>query len=234
MVPEWFYEVMGERVGPVSSAQLRDLARQGAISVDTPISNAPDGPWVSADRVPGLQFFAPCASIAQMNSMPSTRALECEITSDSLVLEGQGKTLFVVGGCAKIVTEGSLFAAKWEKTILINNITSVEIKEPGFTPGYIQFAIAGGVVRDRSSSITGGAVDAASDENSVLFFGDVALHSAHHIKAYIEEYHHATQEAQTVRPPSPADQIRELKSLLDEGLITAEEFALKRKQILGV
>ena len=48
MASQWFYKVMGEQVGPVSSAELRDLAQRGTISTETPIANAPNGPWVPA------------------------------------------------------------------------------------------------------------------------------------------------------------------------------------------
>ncbi len=54
MASQWFYQVMGDRIGPVSGSQLRNLALRGAISIDTPIANAADGPWVPAERVRGL------------------------------------------------------------------------------------------------------------------------------------------------------------------------------------
>jgi hypothetical protein len=54
MASEWFYQVMGEQVGPISSAELRKLAQQGTVSRDTLVKNAPDGIWVPAVRVNGL------------------------------------------------------------------------------------------------------------------------------------------------------------------------------------
>ena len=51
MASQWFYKVMGKQFGPVSSAALRNLAQRGTISTDTPIANAPSGPWVPAARV---------------------------------------------------------------------------------------------------------------------------------------------------------------------------------------
>ena len=35
MASEWFYQVTGEQVGPISSTQLRNLARDGTISAFT-------------------------------------------------------------------------------------------------------------------------------------------------------------------------------------------------------
>lgn len=54
MASQWFYQVMGEQVGPVSSTQLRNLALRAAISSDTLVRKAPDGTWVPAERVQGL------------------------------------------------------------------------------------------------------------------------------------------------------------------------------------
>jgi hypothetical protein len=41
MASEWFYQVMGEQVGPVSSTELRNLAQQGTVLRDTLVKNAP-------------------------------------------------------------------------------------------------------------------------------------------------------------------------------------------------
>jgi Tfp pilus assembly protein PilF len=54
MASQWFYQVMGVEVGPISDAELRNLAQRGAVSRDTLVKNAPDASWVLADRVKGL------------------------------------------------------------------------------------------------------------------------------------------------------------------------------------
>jgi hypothetical protein len=88
----------------------------------------------------------------------------------NLLLKGrQGKTVSIEGNCVTITKKGWLFASRREKTIPIRNISSVEIKKPGLAVGFIQFSIAGGVARDRSLKMMGGAFDASKDENSVLF-----------------------------------------------------------------
>ncbi len=38
----------------------------------------------------------------------------------------------------------------------------------------------------------------------------------------------------TVQPISAADEIKKFKALLDEGIITQEEFDAKKKQLLGL
>jgi len=61
MASEWFYQAMGKQVGPISSAQLRDLAQRGAILPDTLVRKVPSSTWVLAERVHGL-FFSPSPS----------------------------------------------------------------------------------------------------------------------------------------------------------------------------
>ena len=68
MASEWFYQVMGEQVGPVPSTQLRNLAQRGTITIETPVANAANGPWVPAGRVKGL-FALP-------NRMPPSAAVQ--------------------------------------------------------------------------------------------------------------------------------------------------------------
>jgi hypothetical protein len=151
-----------------------------------------------------------------------------------MVLQGrQGKTLTVAKDLIKIEKKG--FIGTREKTILIRNITSVEVKKPGGFVGFIQFSIAGGKARDGSYTISGGAMDAVNDENSVVFNGNDKYEIALKVKAYVEAWSASTQQDQ----PEPvavstADEIRKFKALLDEGLLTADEFAQKKKQLLGL
>jgi hypothetical protein len=146
----------------------------------------------------------------------------------------QGKTLSVDGDVIRIVKEG-WFATKREKTIPIRNITSVEVKKPGAFVGFIQFSIAGGMARDSSYTLSGGSIDAVKDENSVVFNGDDKYKAALAIKEFVEAWSRrpSSAAAGAVSSLSVADEIRKLKALMDEGLITAEEFSRKRQQLLG-
>lgn len=148
-----------------------------------------------------------------------------------LTLKGnQGKTIVADGSSVKIIKTHWLMATR-EKTFPIRNISSVEVKKPGIMAGYIQLSIAGGAVRDSSFKITGGAFDAASDENSVLFTGDKAFKIALEIKQHIESFKDGPTATQAV---SAADEILKLKALLDQGILTADEFNAKKKQLLGI
>jgi len=153
-----------------------------------------------------------------------------------LVLQGnQGKTLRVDGDVIRISRAAGAFVAAREKTLPIAQVTSVEIKKPGsFVVGFIQFSIAGGAARNSSYTLTGGAFDAVQDENSVVFVGEPNYQIALTIKTYIEKW--SAQRASGDRPPtaSAADEIRKLKSLLDDGILTQEEFDAKKRQLLGL
>ena len=153
----------------------------------------------------------------------------------SLVLHGgHGKTLFVSRDSVRIVQEH--LDERRDKAILIRHITSVEVKKPGAFDGFIQFSIAGGTPHDSSFTLTGGAFDAARDENSVTFSGMDAYDIALKIKVSIESWGSAEAFAAQTHggPPfSAADEIRKLQALLDEGVLTPEEFAAKKTQVLG-
>jgi hypothetical protein len=153
--------------------------------------------------------------------------------SMELTLKGkQGKTVIVTGDVVRIVKEG-FFTGRNERTLPIRNISSVEVKKPGGFTGFIQFSIAGGAVRDRSYTLTGGAYDAVQDENSILFNGEQEYQLALRIKSYIESWSSAAGQAPAVTATSVADEIRKLKSLLDEGVLSRDEFEQQKKKLLG-
>jgi hypothetical protein len=64
MSKQWFYQLMGSTIGPVSSAELKHRVLQGQIPPDTPIRLGPDGKWQAAERVKGLLDAAPAAAPA--------------------------------------------------------------------------------------------------------------------------------------------------------------------------
>jgi hypothetical protein len=107
-----------------------------------------------------------------------------------LALAGiDGKSVLVDQGIITISKKKGMFNAARDKSIPIKNVTSVEVKKPGaFIVGFIQFSIAGGIARNSSYTITGGAFDAVQDENSVAFRDKRGYEDALAIKGYIEQY----------------------------------------------
>lgn len=51
---EWFYQVMGDVIGPLSPAELREHAENSLITPDSFVRKGAHGEWVTADRVKGL------------------------------------------------------------------------------------------------------------------------------------------------------------------------------------
>lgn len=150
----------------------------------------------------------------------------------SLVLHGgQGKTLFVSRDSIRIVQEH--LDERRDKAILLRHVTAVEVKKPGAFDGFIQFSFAGGTPHDRSSSLTGGAFDAARDENAVTFKDMDAYDLALKIKVHVEAWAPAAHGVGEPHPP-PVDEIRALKALVDEGVLTQDEFAAKKRLLLGL
>lgn len=54
MSKQWFYQVLGATVGPVTSAELKLRCTKGQIAPDTPIRMGADGRWQAADHIKGL------------------------------------------------------------------------------------------------------------------------------------------------------------------------------------
>ncbi len=54
MTSRWYYQTMGEEIGPISPSQLREAAELGVIQSDTLIRKGDEGSWVFAERVTGL------------------------------------------------------------------------------------------------------------------------------------------------------------------------------------
>lgn len=114
-----------------------------------------------------------------------------------------------------------------DKEILIKNISSIQLKlGGGILNGFIQFSIPGGNESKR------GIIDATQDENTVMF-NRSENKVAQAIKDKIEQIQDELNKPQTAATLSPADEIRKLKSLLDDGIITQEEFDKKKAELLS-
>lgn len=121
---------------------------------------------------------------------------------------------------------------KGDKTIYIDDISSVQLKLGGMTLGYLQFSIAGG-----NESI-GGVTAAVSDENSFAFYAEkneIATRIKNTIDRLKREQSRPAVFAPSKAPSaSKTDELREYQKLMLEGVITAEEFEAKKKQILNI
>lgn len=115
-----------------------------------------------------------------------------------------------------------------EKTFLFKNMSGLQYKAPGLTTGYLQLILIG------SSEVKGGVTGAVKDENTILFTkkeNGLILELKEFIEWKIANLNAGVNHSQS---NSNLDEIRKLKSLLDDGIITKEEFDIKKRQLLGI
>lgn len=113
-----------------------------------------------------------------------------------------------------------------EKSINMNNITAVQLRRPVTGSGYIQFSLPG------SNESKQGIFAALKDENTIMFTAP-ELDKAEKIKEHIEQIL-SSKGNNTTAPTDSSAEIRKYKQLLDEGIITQEEFNAKKRQLLGL
>ena len=151
-----------------------------------------------------------------------------------------GKSIIKINGNTLTISRPGLMSKMslgftGDKTIMINQISGVQIKKVGLARGYIQFIMAG--TKEVKSGIIGGKID----ENVV--YSDSSFKKSNkqinddfeEIKKYIEDFNsnqNNTTVVQNVK--SPVEQVKELKELLDMGILSEEEFESKKKQILNL
>ncbi len=125
-----------------------------------------------------------------------------------------------------------IMTRKKEEKIPCTAIKTVTVKEPGLAYGKFTFNVdqqAMGAV-----NLGFGFLAAIGAERSFLF-REKDYETAKQMRDYILECQKPKPTVvQQVAAADPADQIRKLKGLLDDGIITQEEFDAKKKQILGI
>ena len=139
-----------------------------------------------------------------------------------------GFTLHTDGENIIIVTK------KTEETIPISRVQSFSLKEPGLAYGKIVFTTAQAATTGVN---IGFWISAALGAEKTFFYSKGALETAKQFRDAVMSYEKRTSQS----APAPvgaavpvADEIRSLKSLLDEGILTQEEFEAKKKQLLGI
>jgi hypothetical protein len=118
---------------------------------------------------------------------------------------------------------------KGTKTIPFLSINAIQYKKPGgFTNGYIQFTLSGGM------ESRGGLLDATKDENTVMFAAkDTA--TVEKIKDYIESQ---TQKLRNPNTPNQSSvslsgELEKLAELKNKGILTNDEFQSAKKKLIG-
>lgn len=141
-----------------------------------------------------------------------------ELLDNVLIIRRKGVTSFLTQGL------------KGEKRVPYSSITSVQFKEAGFTTGYIQFGIAGGIESRR------GVWDATTDENTVLFTKEASA-EFRRLRDLVEERAQSSRNGPNIATPtlaqgSVAEELSRLADLRDRGALTDEEFAEQKSRLL--
>lgn len=141
-----------------------------------------------------------------------------------------GFTLVAQDECICILTK------KKEERIPCTSIKTVTLKEPGLAYGKFIF----NVDQQNTAGVgLGFGVIAALGAERAFFYHKNDLWKAEKMRNYILECKKPKPVTvqQTVvqhQADDAADQIRKLKSLLDDGILTQDEFDAKKKKILGI
>lgn len=159
--------------------------------------------------------------------------LLCLVNSLGKILDVyENKVVFTTTRSTSTLVTGILFSGsqmtQGEKTIFYKDAIGVQFKLSSLTDGYIQIETPAGNMTSTSSSYGG--------ENSIQFGkekNEEAATIAAYIKSKIEEIKNAPAGA-VVNQNSSADELIKFKGLLDAGVITPEEFAEKKRQLLGL
>ncbi|WP_353353551.1 DUF4429 domain-containing protein [Intrasporangium sp. DVR] len=122
---------------------------------------------------------------------------------------------------------------KGEKRIPLSSITAVQWKPAGpVMNGFISFTVGGGnETRSRFGSQTS---DAVKDENSVIFVKK-QMPEFETLRSQVEEAMAARHRPSAPAPAAPdhLSQLKQLGELRDAGILSDEEFAAKKAEILG-
>lgn len=117
-----------------------------------------------------------------------------------------------------------------EKTIYYADCIGVQFKRAGLQIGYLQLETASGLMNNRQNNFF--------NENSFTFdTTKVSNEKMDEVAEYVKSRITAYKQAKTAPAAaviSPADEIKKYKELLDMGIITQEEFNIKKHQLLGL
>ncbi len=85
MATQWYYQIMGETVGPLAARDVKAHAQEGRITHDTLVRKGDDGQWMLADRVQGI-FMVQSPAAAMYRPGPLNQQAEPHACLPSLAL----------------------------------------------------------------------------------------------------------------------------------------------------
>lgn len=123
---------------------------------------------------------------------------------------------------------------KSEEVVPISRIQSFSLKEPGLAYGKIVFTTAQAATTGIN---VGFGISAALGAEKTFFYSKGDLETAKQFRDAVMNYGKSASQPnqpQAGTVVSVVEEIRGLKALLDEEILTQEEFEAKKKQLLGI
>ena len=122
---------------------------------------------------------------------------------------------------------------KEEIIIPYNQIVSFKISKPKgrWTNGMIQINV-GGAVKSQLRMISNYVTNNTNDIQ--VYYTIDNLHIIEEFKEFLTMKLAEANSPDKIYSFSPADEIKKFKELLDAGIITKEEFEIKKKELLGI
>ncbi len=123
------------------------------------------------------------------------------------------------------------YGLKGEKTIQISAITGTQYKPYSFANGYLQFVVMG------SQENKGGLSAAQKDENTVCWAYKKCNKYAEEIIEFVERHNYNTNKNigniyNVNKQDDKYDKLAKIKKLLDDGVLTQEEYENEKRIIL--
>lgn len=119
---------------------------------------------------------------------------------------------------------------KGERKIFYKDITSVQFKASNkLFAGFIEFYFAGSNTHNQ-----GGGLISGTDNENRFYFYNKDLQTMIKINEFIEQKIRGTNNNSNSQQSDNISELKNLKLLLDEGLITQEDYDAKKKKILNL
>lgn len=126
---------------------------------------------------------------------------------------------------------------KGDTTFFYSNLSGVDYKKPGMTNGYMRFVTAGTVNYNSKTGLFATPTSSAQDPNTVIlraFNRKIPALSEEVYNLIIKKISEMQTSFNVSAAVSSADEISKYKTLLDQGVITQNEFEQKKKQLLNL
>lgn len=149
-------------------------------------------------------------------------------------IKGSNQILTIYDDAVSLKPKGTIgFLTKGisgERFIYFKELSSIQFKNSNaMLSGYIEFYFAGHNVQKQ-----GGGLFAGTTNENRFYFYHKQLENMLKVKKHIEEQMSKKDTPQTQNNISSADEILKYKKLMEDGVITREEFEVKKNQLLGL